>query len=106
MTTITFIESNGSTHEVNATNGESLMTTAINNAVPGIDGDCGGVCMCATCHVFLTDEGFAKVGAANAEEQEMLGLTPELEPTSRLACQIDVSNDLNGLVVTLPEFQM
>ncbi|MFA5631328.1 MAG: 2Fe-2S iron-sulfur cluster-binding protein [Porticoccaceae bacterium] len=106
MTKITFIESDGTTHEVNAENGQSLMAAAIGNMVPGIDADCGGSCMCATCHIILDSDGYALVGEPHADERGMLGLTPEPSPTSRLACQIEVSDALEGLVVRLPEFQM
>lgn len=106
MTKITFIESCGTVHDVDAVNGKSLMIAAVKNGVPGIDADCGGKCMCATCHIILDDEGYAITGGPNSEEQVMLGLTPEPSPTSRLACQIQVSDALEGLVVRLPEFQM
>jgi ferredoxin, 2Fe-2S len=106
MTTITFVEASGTAHEVDARDGFSLMEAAVQNAVPGIDADCGGNCMCATCHVILDRHWYAKLGEAHPEEQEMLNLTPELTPTSRLACQIMVSAALAGMVVQLPEFQM
>jgi len=106
MTRIIFVEANGTRHEVEAEEGASLMEAAVQNLVPGIDADCGGNCMCATCHVILGAEWTARLDPALDEEKEMLRLTPELTATSRLACQVPVSPALDGMVVQLPEFQM
>jgi ferredoxin, 2Fe-2S len=106
MTKIIFVEHDGTEHLVEAEAGESLMAAAINNGVPGIDGDCGGDCMCGTCHIILDRIGYENVGGPSEAENEMLALTPELEETSRLSCQIEVTDKLDGLVVRLPEFQM
>ena len=81
------------------------MQAAKSNSVPGIDADCGGACSCATCHVFVSHEWFDKVGAIGSWEESMLGLTPDRQQNSRLACQIQLRADLDGLVVTTPEFQ-
>ncbi len=106
MTKVTFVESNGTRHEVEARDGRPLMHAAVQNGVPGIDADCGGQCMCATCHVIFDDGWFSKVGPPNPDEEEMLAPTPERTPTSRLSCQVTVTEDLEGMVVQLPEFQM
>lgn len=105
MTKVTFIEFDGSKHEVDAENGVSLMRAAIDHAVPGIDADCGGECSCATCHVVVPEAWMDKVGRPEGMEESMLDLNPERQPTSRLSCQIEVSDALEGLVVNLPEFQ-
>ncbi len=106
MGTITFATHDGNLHKVDIIDGKSLMQLATDNAVPGIDGDCGGVCACGTCHVMLESQWQNKIGARSAEEDQMLSMTPERQPTSRLACQIKVSAALNGMTVHLPEFQM
>ena len=106
MTKVIFIEANGTRHEVDARNDRSLMQAAVQNGVPGIDADCGGQCMCATCHVFLTEEWNAKLGTPSADEEEMLAPTPERAATSRLSCQIQVTDALEGIEITLPAFQM
>ena len=106
MTKVPFVESDGPRHEVEARNGRPLMHAAVQNGVPGIDADCGGQCMCATCHVILDHDWYGRIGPPNTEEEEMLAPTPERTPTSRLSCQITVSDDLEGIVVQLPEFQM
>ncbi len=106
MPTITYIEFDGSEHVVEAANGSSVMRGAIDNGVPGIDADCGGECSCATCHVILSDEWMEVVGRPGEMEEEMLDLNPERVPNSRLSCQIEVSDALDGLVARLPEFQM
>ncbi len=106
MATVTFIEADGTRHEVQARNGRSLMQAAVQNAVPGIDADCGGKCLCATCHVILSADWYGRLGGPGPDEAEMLNPTPERTPTSRLSCQIEVSDALEGLVVQLPAFQM
>lgn len=106
MPKVTFVEHDGTEHAVDAQVGQSLMNAAIDNLVPGIDADCGGECSCATCHVMVREEFMAKVGQPDEREEAMLDLNPERQPTSRLSCQIPVTDDLEGLVVDVPEFQM
>ena len=106
MAKITFIAYSGEQHEVEAQNGLSLMVAAVDNLVPGIDADCGGECSCATCHVIVTDEWFAKTGGPSDAENAMLDLSQEREATSRLSCQVEVSDELDGLVVKIPEYQI
>lgn len=103
---ITFIEHDGTRHQMEIEADKSLMLHAIDNLVPGIDADCGGACACGTCHVILDEQWFSRTGQIAPNEQQMLEMTPEGTPTSRLACQIDVTEALDGLVVRLPEFQM
>lgn len=105
MAKITFIEQNGTEHVVDATNGASVMETAIKNMVPGIDADCGGACACATCHVYVDAAWAEKVGKPEPMEESMLDFAYEPKETSRLSCQIQVSDALDGLVVRLPEIQ-
>ena len=105
MAKITFIEHNGDVHKVDAKTGFSLMETALNNNVPGIDADCGGQCSCATCHVIVDAAWFKRLGEIGDMESSMLDMNPEKANTSRLACQIPVTEELDELVVTLPEFQ-
>ncbi|MEX0738933.1 MAG: 2Fe-2S iron-sulfur cluster-binding protein [Pseudohongiella sp.] len=105
MPRITYIEHNGTEHIIDAANGESVMEAAINNLVPGIDADCGGACSCGTCHVFVDDAWVQVVGEPGEFEEPMLDINPERGPNSRLSCQIDISEDLDGLVVRLPEYQ-
>lgn len=106
MSSITIIEHDGTEHSVAIEEGVSLMELATNNDIPGIDADCGGACACGTCHV-IVDEGWSeKVGGPTVEESQMLDLTPERASASRLSCQVQVTGDMAGLVVRLPEFQM
>ncbi len=106
MPRMTFIEHNGTRHAVELQEGQSLMQLAVDNAVPGIDADCGGECACGTCHVIVADEWFDQMGERKSDEQQMLSMTPEATASSRLACQIQVTDAMDGLVVRLPEFQM
>jgi len=105
MTKVTFIESNGTEHVVDADNGASLMEAAVKNTVPGIDADCGGACACATCHVYVDPAWAEKTGKAEDMESSMLDFAHEPNETSRLSCQITVADELEGLIVRLPEFQ-
>lgn len=105
MPLIKFIEHDGTAHDIQANNGDSIMITAINNLVPGIDADCGGECSCATCHVIVDSAWTEKVGTQSENENAMLDLNPDREVNSRLSCQIEVSDDLDGIIINLPEFQ-
>ena len=106
MPTITLIEHDGASHTIEAEIGKSLMLNAVENFVPGIDADCGGAGACGTCHCFVEAEWLSATGEADAMEESMLGMRPDRAETSRLSCQIDVSEDMDGLVVRLPEYQM
>ena len=105
MPSVKFIEHNGKEHVVEGDNGDSLMVIATSNLVPGIDTDCGGECSCATCHVLVDDAWMTKLAPISETEESMLDLNPDREPNSRLSCQIPLSDDLDGIVVNLPEFQ-
>ncbi|MTD43237.1 2Fe-2S iron-sulfur cluster binding domain-containing protein [Conexibacter sp. W3-3-2] len=106
MGTITFVEYDGTTHEIELVDGSSLMQLATSNGVPGIDGDCGGEASCGTCHVIVDEAWAARTGTRSEEESQMIEMSPECAPNSRLACQITATPDLDGLTVRLPEFQM
>ena len=105
MPRVTFIAHDGTRHPVDIAAGESLMRAAVDNGVPGIDADCGGMCACATCHVFVEPEWVARLAAPSQQEEEMLNFTAERRETSRLACQIPVVDALDGLTVMMPEGQ-
>jgi len=105
MPKLTFIEFSGLRHDVEVASGLSVMRAAVDNNVPGIDGDCGGQCACATCHVFVEGPWALVAGARSAREDEMLNFAAELKDSSRLACQITVTDAMDGLVVSMPEGQ-
>ncbi len=105
MVQITYVEHDGTEHLVDSQPGVSLMQAAIDNLVPGIDADCGGECSCATCHVMVEESWVEKVGAPGEMEESMLDLNPERQENSRLSCQVMLSEELDGLSVTMPEFQ-
>ena len=105
MVKIVFIDHSGTPREVNAKVGGSVMQAAVSNAVPGIDADCGGSCSCATCHVFVNPEWLGVVGGVNPTEDAMLSLSADRRENSRLSCQIKVTEAMDGLIVTTPEFQ-
>ena len=105
MTTITYVDFEGNETEVKANVGETVMEAAINNGVPGIDADCGGACACATCHVFIDESFMDKIPAKEETEEAMLEFTEGGKENSRLACQVVISEELDGLRVTTPEMQ-
>lgn len=106
MGSITFIEHDGTVHDVDLVEGTSLMELATSNGIPGIDGDCGGEASCGTCHVIVDDAWAEATGTRSAQESQMIEMSPECQPGSRLACQLKASAALDGLTVRLPEFQM
>ncbi len=105
MAKITYVEHNGAEHVIDVKNGLSVMEGAVKNNIPGIDADCGGACACATCHVYVDESWLSKTGDRSAMEESMLDFAEGVEPNSRLSCQIKVSDDLDGLRVTMPESQ-
>ena len=105
MARIKYIEFDGREHEVEVRNGLSVMEGAVKNNIPGIDADCGGACACATCHVYVDEAWTDKTGSASAMEESMLDFAEEVQPNSRLSCQIRVTDALDGLVVRMPQSQ-
>ena len=106
MANITYIEHNGKNHTIDVTNGLSVMEGAVQNNIPGIDADCGGSMACATCHVYVKEEWFNKMPKKEDGEEDMLDMAFEPKKNSRLSCQLMVTDQLEGLVVNLPEKQV
>lgn len=105
MPRVTYIESSGEQHQVDLDNGQSIMQGALDNLIEGILGECGGCCSCATCHCYVDEAWLEKVGAPDDMERDMLDSVVDPKSSSRLSCQIQMSDDLDGLVVRLPESQ-
>jgi 2Fe-2S ferredoxin len=106
MVKITYAEANGVQHTVDVESGISAMEGAVRNKVPGIDGDCGGQAACATCHVFVDPAWIERIGRADEEvEVPLLELGEGANEYSRLACQIFVTEEMEGLVLSMPEGQ-
>jgi len=105
MVSIVFKQHDGTEHRVEAEVGMSVMRAAVDNGVPGIDADCGGGCSCATCHVFVDPAWVEKTGPVESTEDDMLSISNDRQSNSRLSCQIKITEALDGLVVTTPEFQ-
>lgn len=105
MPTITFVDHLGKSYVTDAPLGRNLMQIALDNAVPGILGDCGGACSCATCHAYIEQPWAAHLPPKSETESFMLEAVIDERPTSRLCCQIKVQNELHGMVVTLPKEQ-
>jgi len=105
MPKITYVDFDGGEHVVEAKVGLSVMENAVRNNVPGIDADCGGACACATCHVYVDEAWRDKTGTASAMEESMLDFAENVEPNSRLSCQIRFTEALDGLTVRTPESQ-
>ena len=105
MPKITYKDNQGNSKTLEIENGLSVMEGAIQNNIPGIDADCGGSMACATCHVYVKEEWFDKVNIKSEGEDDMLDQAYEPNKHSRLSCQISVTNDIDGLIVNLPEKQ-
>ena len=106
MAKITYITHDNKTHTVDVQNGLTVMEGAVQNDIPGIDADCGGGMACATCHVYVKEEWFNKLTSKQEGEDDMLDQAYEPKQNSRLSCQLIVSDDLDGLIVNLPEKQV
>ena len=105
MAKITYVEHSGKIHTIQVQNGLTVMEGAVQNNIPGIDADCGGSMACATCHVYVKEEWFNKLPKKEDGEEDMLDMAYEPSKFSRLSCQLTVSDELEGLVVKLPEKQ-
>jgi len=105
MAKITYVEHDGTEHVLDLKPGLSLMEGAVKNNVPSIDADCGGACACATCHVYVDEAWRETIGPPLDMEQSMLDFAENVEPSSRLSCQVKVSDALDGLIVRLPASQ-
>ncbi|MDP3174197.1 2Fe-2S iron-sulfur cluster-binding protein [Phenylobacterium sp.] len=105
MPRITYIQHDGAEQVVDVKSGLSVMEGAVKSNIPNIDADCGGACACATCHVYVDADWIAKVGPASPMEASMLDFADNVADNSRLSCQIKVRDELDGLIVRLPESQ-
>lgn len=107
MVKVTYVEWGGKEHVVEVSPGLTLMEGARDNGVPGIDADCGGACACSTCHVYIHPDWVGRLPAKDPMEEDMLDFAYQPDPArSRLTCQVTVTEDLDGLVVQLPERQI
>lgn len=105
MVRITFVEFGGARREVSVRAGASIMRAAVDNQIRGIDGDCGGQCGCATCHVFVEPAWLSRLRPKSDAEAGMLDLAESTQTNSRLGCQIALDDALDGLVVHIPQGQ-
>ena len=105
MTKITYNTYDRQTHSIDVQNGLSVMEGAVQNDIPGIDADCGGGMACATCHVYVKEEWFNKLPKKEDGEEDMLDMAFEPNKFSRLSCQVLISDELDGLTVSLPSKQ-
>ena len=105
MPKITYNTHNNKVYTVDVQNGLTVMEGAVQNDIPGIDADCGGGMACATCHVYIQEEWWSKLPKKEDGEEDMLDMAYEPNKFSRLSCQIVVSDELDGLVVSIPSKQ-
>jgi 2Fe-2S ferredoxin len=105
LANVTYIEHGGAEHHVDVPNGLSVMEGAKRFTIPGIDGDCGGACACATCHVYVEDGWFDRLPPMDELERDMLDFAFDVQPNSRLSCQIKLDKNLDGLTVRIPARQ-
>lgn len=105
VTKITYIDSFGEARTIEAEDGTTVMEAAIRNAIPEITAECGGGCACATCHVYVGEAWLALTGKPSDKEEDMLDFAYKVQPNSRLSCQIKVTPELEGMIVTTPDRQ-
>ncbi|HEY3699452.1 MAG TPA: 2Fe-2S iron-sulfur cluster-binding protein [Spongiibacteraceae bacterium] len=105
MVAITYVEHNGTAHTVDVEENMNLMEGATLNMVPGVEGMCGGICSCATCHCYVPEEWQDKIPTPALGERNMMSTAKHRRENSRLGCQVVVTPELDGLVVHLPEEQ-
>jgi len=105
MAKVTYIEHGGAQHHVEVPDGLSVMDGAKRYTIPGIDGDCGGACACGTCHVYVEQGWFERLPPMDELERDMLDFAFDVQPNSRLSCQIKVDAALDGLTVRCPPRQ-
>ena len=103
MPMLVFLLPGGVRKEVEARVGQTLLDVAHDNEIHAIEGACGGALACSTCHVILSKEWFDKLGTPSEDEEDMLDLAHGLEQTSRLGCQVVVSEDMHGMEIVVPE---
>ncbi len=106
MPKITYIEYNGTPHTVDVAVGLTVMEGAVQNDIPGIDADCGGACACSTCHAYVNPDWVDRLPAREDMEEDMLDFAHEPNERSRLTCQLQVTPEIDGLVVQMPEKQI
>ena len=105
MPKITYKDNDGNSKTIEVENGLTVMEGAIQNDIPGIDADCGGSMACATCHVYVEEKWFDKISKVEDAEVDMIDMAYETKKNSRLSCQLIVSDELDGLIVTTPAKQ-
>lgn len=105
MPTITFINHKGQKSEVFAQTGDSLMEAATFNGIPEVVAECGGVCSCATCHVYIDPDWYTQLPGPDASEQELLEFATNPRANSRLSCQVEITEEMDGMVVHTPSSQ-
>ncbi len=105
MSKITYKDKDGNSKTIEVENGLSVMEGAIQNDIPGIDADCGGAMACATCHVYVEEKWLDKLPKVDDADVDMIDMAHEPKKNSRLSCQLIVTDELEGLVVTTPEKQ-
>ena len=105
MPKITYKDKDGNSKTIEVEKGLTVMEGAIQNDIPGIDADCGGSMACSTCHVYVEEKWFNKISKAEDAEVDMIDMAYEPKKNSRLSCQLIVTDELEGLIVTTPEKQ-
>ena len=105
MPSIRFVEYDGTLRVVDVPGGQSVMQAAVSSGIRGIEAQCGGSCACATCHVYVDESWVPILGPAMGTENDLLEFVSERRENSRLACQVSISDKLDGLTVCIPKSQ-
>lgn len=105
MVKVVYIDPDEQEHVVDVEEGSSLMFAAVSNSIPGIEGECGGACSCATCHVYIDPQWADSVGEPDETESAMLDFVDDRRETSRLGCQVSIDKRHEGLRVVISSSQ-
>jgi 2Fe-2S ferredoxin len=106
MPWLIFVQPDGTQRSIEAINGHSVMEAAVRNGIKGILGECGGTCSCSTCHCYVAPEWLGRLPPKSAEEADLLDFVWERKETSRLTCQITVTDEIDGVVLQVPAQQL
>ena len=105
MPLVNFFDHDGNQYEVNVEAGTTIMQAAIDNGIDGIAAECGGACSCATCHCYIDENWTEKTGEPSDIEKQMPECALDPQDNSRLGCQVEITDEMDGIVVRLPESQ-
>jgi 2Fe-2S ferredoxin len=106
MPRITFVQPDGTRHTIDAESGRTGMDAARGLGIPGLRGECGGQCLCSTCHCYVDEQWLGRLPPRHPEEENLIDFVWEPREASRLTCQLVITDAMDGLVLHVPEYQI